>query len=262
MEGNGKHASTAPEPTMTQPWAGLLPFLIIAPIIGSFLGTLILRTARGEPFVAGRSHCDACGHRLTPAELIPIASYLAQRGRCRACRTPIAPFHWHIELAAVLIPLTAWLAGQEGPALMASCLLGWTLLALAWIDALTMRLPDFLTLPLILAGLAECLWLDPEDLTDRALGAALGYTIFRLLAWTYRKLRHRDGLGEGDAKLLAAAGAWAGASMLADVVLAAALSGLAFAATIRLRGAPVDASTRLAFGPFLAAAIWLVWLAR
>jgi leader peptidase (prepilin peptidase)/N-methyltransferase len=145
---------------------------------------------------------------------------------------------------------------------MASCLLGWTLLALAWIDALTMRLPDFLTLPLILAGLAECLWLDPEDLTDRALGAALGYTIFRLLAWTYRKLRHRDGLGEGDAKLLAAAGAWAGASMLADVALAAALSGLAFAATIRLRGAPVDASTRLAFGPFLAAAIWLVWLAR
>ena len=246
---------------MTQAWTGILPFLVIAPIIGSFLGTLILRTARDQPFVAGRSHCDACGHLLTPVELIPILSYLAQGGRCRACRTPIAPFHWHIELVALLVPLTAAPAVEESAALAASCLLGWGLLALAWIDALTMRLPDFLTLPLILSGLAESLWCDPNALTDRALGAALGYTIFRVLASIYRRLRNRDGLGEGDAKLLAAAGAWVGASMLADVVLAAAIGGLGFAAVLRLTGKSMNSTTRIPFGPFLAAASWLVWLA-
>ncbi len=232
----------------------------MAPIIGSFLGTLIGRTARGESFVAGRSRCEACGHSLGPAELIPLVSFAIQRGRCRACRAPIRRFHVHVELAALVIPATALVAGEKAATLAAGCLLGWTLLALAWIDALTMRLPDLLTLPLVLAGLAEASCLDPETVTDRALGAAAGYAAFRLLAWAYRLLRGRDGLGQGDAKLLAAAGAWVGAAVLAEVVLVAAVAGLVFAGCLALAGRRVDGSTRLPFGPFLAAGIWAVWL--
>ncbi len=237
-----------------------LLILLLAPIIGSFLGTVIGRTTRDESFVTGRSRCDSCGRTLRPAELIPIASYLALRGRCHACHAPIGRFHLFVELAAVAVAASAIAFGAEGETLIAGCVLGWALLALAWIDALTMRLPDFLSLPLILAGLADAIWQDPAALTGRALGAAVGYAVFRLLAWVYRCLRHRDGLGEGDAKLLAAAGAWLGVAPLATTVLIAALSALVYAAGLVLSGRAMDGTTRLPFGPFLALGLWLSWL--
>ncbi len=234
--------------------------LLIAPIIGSFLGTVISRTARGESFATGRSHCESCGHTLRPIELIPLASYVALRGRCRACQAPIGRFHLLVELAAIGVAASAIAAGAEGRTLVAGCVLGWMLLALAWIDALTLRLPDFLSLPLILAGLGDALLEDPGALTDRALGAAVGYTMFRVLAWAYRYFRQRDGLGEGDAKLLAAAGAWLGVALLAATVLIAAVSALLYAGLLAVSGRVVDGSTRLPFGPFLALGLWGGWL--
>jgi leader peptidase (prepilin peptidase)/N-methyltransferase len=245
---------------VTPPWRDAAVALVAAPVIGSFLGTMVGRTAAGQGFVGGRSCCETCRHRLGPAELIPLVSYAIQRGRCRACGAPIRPFHLYIELAALLVPAAALLADEDGATLAAGCVLGWALLALGWIDSLTLRLPDALTMPLVLAGLAEALWLEPEAMTDRAWGAAIGYVSFRALAWGYRLLRGREGLGQGDAKLLAAAGAWVGAGMLAYVVLGAALAGLLFAGAMVLAGRRIDGSTRLPFGPFLAAGIWSVWL--
>ena len=74
-------------------------------------------------------------------------------------------------------------------------------------------------------------------------------------------MRGREGLGRGDAKLLAAAGAWVGVRALPQVVLAAALAGLVAAACLRLAGVRLGAQSALPFGPFLALATWLVWLA-
>ena len=229
---------------------------------------------------------------------MPLLSYAALRGRCRACGAAISPFHPAIELAALLVaasailaPLAAgqgdgaaWLAslGQDGNAaqgtgtgwgagtswgaggaapLWAECALGWTLLALAWIDAEHFLLPDVLTLPLLLAGLAWCGWSDPSALGDHALGAALGYAGLRAVALAYRALRGREGMGAGDAKLLGACGAWLGVAALPWLLLGAALMGLAAAATMRLRGRAVGRLTALPFGPFLAAACWLAVLA-
>jgi leader peptidase (prepilin peptidase)/N-methyltransferase len=83
-----------------------------------------------------------------------------------------------------------------------------------------------------------------------------GYLGFRLLGAVFRRLRGREGLGQGDAKLLAAGGAWVGAWQLPDVLLAAACSALAYA----FRKGKPDAAERIPFGPFLAAGIWLMWL--
>ena len=235
--------------------------LLAAPIIGSFLGVVILRTVRDEGFASGRSHCESCSRALAFYELIPIVSFVLQRGRCRGCGARIGFFHVYVELLAILVPGMALLTGADDAPLLASCVLGWVLLALGWIDVLSFRLPDFLTLPLILAGLAECLWLEPEGLVGRTLGAAVGYTSFRLLAWGYRRLRGRDGLGEGDAKLLAAGGAWLGVAALPDIVISAAVSGLVCAGVIRLTGRRLESTSMLPFGPFLAAGIWILWLA-
>jgi leader peptidase (prepilin peptidase)/N-methyltransferase len=236
--------------------------LLAAPFAGSFFFALVRRLPRERPGLWGRSRCEACGHRLGVAELVPIASFLALRGRCRACGAPIQPAHLHAELAAVLIAAAVAATGAGGLELWAGCVLGWTLLALAWIDWETFFLPDVLTLPLVVAGLAAARWDAPWALTERALGAVLGYLSFRLLGVLYRALRKREGLGQGDAKLFSAAGAWLGWQMLGDVVLLAALLGLGLALLRRLRGETLAAATALPFGPPLAAAIFFLWLAQ
>ena len=236
-------------------WSWLWPVLV-APFVGSFLGVLIARLPIGRSVVLGRSSCPSCGHVRGAPDLVPIASLLALRGRCRFCAHPIAPFHLWVELSALTIALWAAASGESGLLLWAGCALGWTLLALAWIDAVCLRLPDVLTLPLILAGLAEAALLEPDTLTARAVGAATAYVGMSLLAWAYRRLRGREGLGQGDAKLLAAAGAWVGGLLLPEVLLGAALAGLAWALR---RGRP-DPNERVPFGPFIAASLWLMWL--
>ena len=233
--------------------------VVAAPFVGSTLGVVVRRLPAGRPVAWSRSACEACGHTLGPLELVPILSYLALRGRCRECGSFIAPMHLAIELAAVAVAISA-AAVDAGNAVWAGCALGWTLLALAWIDASTFWLPDALTLPLLLAGLAATWWLQPWALADHALAAAIAYTLFRLVAWSYRRLRGRDGLGEGDAKLFAAGGAWLGLAGLPPVLIGAALVGLLWAGLSALRGRRQTATTALPFGPCLAAAIWLAWL--
>ena len=166
-----------------------------------------------------RSACDACGHALAPRDLIPLVSFLLLRGRCRYCGAKIGWFHPAIELAALTVAVAVFCADGPGWLAWIDAGLGWALLAAAWIDAETFRLPDVITLPLILAGLAVTWLYEPGAIYNHAAAAALGYGAFRLLDAAYHKLRHRSGLGQGDAKLLAAAGAWLGLAALPYVVL-------------------------------------------
>ena len=108
---------------------------------------------------------------------------------------------------AAALGVVVWAATlRDGLDLAAACLLGWTLLALAVIDARRHILPDFLTLPLAAAGIGFA-FIDGVWPIDRMLGAVLGYAAFASVAFLYRRWRGRDGLGMGDAKLMAAAGA-------------------------------------------------------
>ena len=183
--------------------------LLIAPFVGSFLGVLIERLPAGRPVLLGRSACDHCGRMLAVRDLVPLVSYLARRGRCACGEARLSAFYPAIELAALGVAMSA-VAVLSGWLLWASLGLGWALLALAAIDLRHLVLPDILCLPLIPAGLAIAWALDPALLPDHALGAILGFAAFVAIAFVYRRLRGREGLGMGDAKLLAAAGAWLG----------------------------------------------------
>ena len=240
--------------------------LLVSPLVGSLLGVLAMRVPEGRPVVLARSECDHCHARLQPWELVPILSYLACRGRCRRCGTPIGLAYLLVELAAPAIALAATLVAAHvaTPAyrdpdptwLWSACLLGWCALVLGWIDWTHQRLPDSLTLPLLLAGLLSTWLRDPAALGRHALACVAGYLAFRLIALAYRRLRGKDGLGAGDAKLLAAGGAWLGLAPLPWMVLAGSIATLALAlATGRVRGG--DA---VPFGPGLAAALWVLFL--
>ncbi|TWB71820.1 leader peptidase (prepilin peptidase)/N-methyltransferase [Nitrospirillum amazonense] len=239
----------------------LWTLLIAAPFVGSFLGVVVTRLPEGRSVVWGRSACDRCGHTLGPASLVPVLSYLWSRGRCRHCAAPIDAFHPAIELAAVLPPLClAFLMPLDSLTLCAGAGLGWVLLALAWIDLRHMILPDVLTLPLAAAGILVAWVQDGRLPIDRLAAAAAAYAGLVLLEVLYRRFRGRDGIGRGDAKLLAAGGAWVGPAALPQVLLTAALAGLLAMAALRLAGRRVDAATPIPFGPCLALGIWAAWL--
>jgi leader peptidase (prepilin peptidase)/N-methyltransferase len=244
------------EPVVLSPWLVLL----CAPVAGSFLGVLVRRLPANRPVIWTRSVCDNCNTTLDARDLVPIASFLLLRGRCRTCGCDIAWFHFAVELAAIGVAFVACALEADPAMLWLDCILGWMMLALAWIDWEWLVLPDVLIFPVLLAGLVVALTWQPEALLDRVLAAAIGYSALGALALGYRLLRGREGVGPGDAKLLAAAGAWLGLAALPWVVLLAACAGLITALVLRLGGRPIDAGTALPFGPWLAMAIWIFWL--
>jgi leader peptidase (prepilin peptidase)/N-methyltransferase len=229
---------------------------LLGALIGSFIATLILRWPQGKSVIAGRSHCDACGKILGPLELTPLLSFILSKGRCRSCGSRINPRHFWVELAAAVIGAVslALVPGWQG---LAGALLGWVLLTLALLDAEHFWLPDNLTLPLLLLGLAI---VNEPPLLHRAIGAAAGYAVLALIAFGYRAARGREGLGGGDPKLLAAIGAWLGWQMLPFVLLAASLAGLGWAGIAALRGRPMSGQDRLPLGTLMAVAAWPIWL--
>ena len=231
----------------------------LAPIIGSFLGVLITRTETPRSIVFGRSCCDSCGATLSPYELVPVVSFIASGGRCRRCAQPIGLFYPVIELAAIAVAI--WAATIfSGGLLWVSCVLGWTLLALAVIDYKYFLLPDFLTLPLIPFGLVV-MWVNsPETLIDHVAGVIVGFGFVVVLREVYRRLRGREGMGFGDAKLLAASGAFVAWQALPSVILIASLTALAVVLFRRLQGANISLGDRMPFGTFLCFATWIVWL--
>jgi leader peptidase (prepilin peptidase) / N-methyltransferase len=229
-----------------------------------------------ETFVAGvpetfnlvvpRSACPACKAPITAAQNIPLLSWLVLRGRCARCRTPISVRYPIVEaLTGILSALVAWNFGFGWPAL-AALVLTWFLIALTCIDLDTQLLPDSLTLPLLWIGLAFSLWGPPAagalpvDLRSSLIGAIAGYVSLWSVYHLFRLLTGKEGMGYGDFKLFAALGAWLGWQMLLPVMLIAAASGAVVGiAVLSIRGQ--HRSTPIAFGPFLAAAGWLMLMA-
>lgn len=139
--------------------------------------------------------------------------------------------------------------------ILATPLLALTLVLLARIDLKERRLPDPVTLPLILSGLVLALWRDPASISTHVIGAVVAYAIFALIGHIYFSKRGVEGLGLGDAKLFAAAGAWLGWESLPLVLLIASSAGLAQALLL-----PTSRFGNIAFGPWLAAGFFLAWV--
>jgi len=245
-------------------------------LLGSFLNVVIYRLPKmmerewaaecaqltGQPaadappfnLMRPRSACRQCGHQIRAWENIPVLSYLALRGRCSACGTPIGLRYPAVELATgALFAFCAWRWGFTVTA-AAWCAYSAALLALALIDWDTTLLPDDITQPLAWAGLlaAALQWI-PVPLTDALFGAIAGYLSLWLVYHAFKLLTGKEGMGYGDFKLFAALGAWFGWQALVPLILMASVIGavvgiaLKFASGLREGG-------YVPFGPFLALA--------
>jgi leader peptidase (prepilin peptidase)/N-methyltransferase len=249
--------------------------LLVGLCVGSFLNVVIHRLPkmldrgwrlqcaelRGEEIadepaynlVVPRSACPACGHAISALENIPVVSWLALGGRCKACRKRISIRYPIVEILGGVLALAAIVAFGATAKGGAACVLLWTLLALTMIDADTQLLPDDLTLPLVWAGLVVNLWGLFTPLASAVIGAVAGYLTLWTIYWLFKLIRGKEGMGYGDFKLLAALGAWLGWKMLPLIVLLSSVVGAVIGlALIAIKGRAHDVP--IPFGPFLAIA--------
>lgn len=239
---------------MAEAWCWPAGLGLLGLILGSFIATIAIRWPEGRSVSRGRSACDSCGKTLKPVELVPVLSYAAQRGRCRACGARVSAVHPAAELLGLAIGVAAGLAapGWEG---VAGAVFGWLLLTLGAIDLRAFWLPNVLTAPLAVLGLA----IGPAPMDERIIGGLAGFGVLWLVAALYRRVRGREGLGGGDPKLFGAIGCWLGWQALPMVLLSACAIGLGIVLALRLFGHKMTAVDRLPFGALLAPAAFLAW---
>lgn len=253
-------------------------------IIGSFLNVVILRLpprlewgwrsqARevlGEDggdsddkppigLVWESSRCPSCSTPIKPWDNIPLLGFALLRGRCRSCKASISWQYPLVELfTAIAFALCVVQFGWSAQAALAIICTAF-LIAGSGIDARTTLLPDVITLPLLWLGLlinTQGVFATP---VDAIIGAAAGYLALWSVFWIFKLLTGKEGMGYGDFKLLGALGAWMGWQSLLGIILLSSVVGVVVGGALMVlakRGREVP----MPFGPFLAAAGWLMLL--
>ena len=234
----------------------LVPVVTFGLVIGSFLNVVIARLPQRRSLWAPRSSCPECGYQIAWYDNIPLLSFAALRGRCRACAARIPWRYPLVEAATAALFLLAWIvfAGDLAGFAMAAIFLA-ALVAITVIDLRHQIIPDAITLPGIVVGLAASFAAGRISWLESLVGVLLGGGVFVVII-----LVSRGGMGGGDLKLGAMLGAFLGWQALLVALFVAVMLGGISAVALLLSGrlARKDA---IPFGPFLAlgGAVALFW---
>ncbi|RSD23315.1 prepilin peptidase [Mesobacillus subterraneus] len=221
-------------------------FLLYGLTLGSFYNVVGLRVPEGKSIVAPRSSCPKCGHQLRAIELIPVVSYLLQRGKCRQCKVGISPVYPFFELlTGVLFAATYLLIGWNGELVIALTLIS-LLVIITVSDLAYMLIPDKVLLVFGVLFLIERFLLPLSPWWDSLTGAAAGFLILLFIA-----IISKGGMGGGDIKLFAVIGFAVGFKMMLLSFFFATFFGAFFGIAALLLGF-VKRKQAIPFGPFIA----------
>jgi leader peptidase (prepilin peptidase) / N-methyltransferase len=273
---NPVQASMVPLPALADDggWILLGAAFAVGACIGSFLNVCIHRLPAEESVVWPGSRCPGCGTAIEWRDNIPLVSWLLLGARCRSCGATISSRYPLVEAATGALAVLALIRFGATPAAAIAFLFTAALLLITFIDFDHRFIPDEVSLPGILVGLAASFLPGGPTPLDAAAGAMLGGGLLWAVAWFYERATGVEGMGFGDVKLLAMIGAFLGWQAIPAVIVVASLAGsLAGVALIfaRLRGAAVRRvarrlglravpaflqrtarRTEIPFGPFLA----------
>ena len=261
----------------------LVFYTLLGLIIGSFLNVCIHRIPLRKSIIRPGSSCTQCGTPIKPYDNIPVVSWLVLRGKCRFCKTPISIQYPFVELlCGIAFFASARVWGFNSPTFVNSLFLA-VIIVLVFTDYHHLILPNVLTIPGTVAGIllspfqsfpfylgvlevkaAELTGLENMPLAwpwlGSAIGALFGGGLLYLVAFIYRMLRHRDGLGLGDVKMMLMVGAFLGYRLALLTIVAGAMLGSIVGVSLLLLGKS-NMQTKLAFGVCLgiAAVAALFW---
>jgi len=250
--------------------------VVLGGLVGSFLNVVAHRLPAGRSVVHPPSACPRCDARIRPWHNIPVLGWLLLRGRCRDCGLAIAARYPAVEAAcAVLWGALFFVMVPEPSVLLEPARVGGFVLYAAYfsallgaclIDADHFILPDVIILPLIPLGWIAVALLDGAGAStipfpSAVLGAIGGTLALLAIAFAGRLAFGREAMGMGDVKLVAAIGAWQGLhpTLILTIFGASLLGSVLGIGVMMLRGR--DRPAKLPFGPYLAGAALISWLA-
>jgi leader peptidase (prepilin peptidase) / N-methyltransferase len=227
--------------------SGAMIAAVMGAVFGSFLNVVAYRLPRGESLSRPRSRCPRCATAIKPYDNIPVLSWLALRGRCRACGEPIPVRYALVEAGtALLCALVVIAKGADADALLGLALV-LLLVPVTLIDLDHRIIPNKLMLVGAIVAPALVVLTRPEDLVEHAVAGVSAGGFFLLAALAYPR-----GMGMGDVKLAAVLGLFLGRAVGPAVFVALISGTLVGAAVIARKGAREGRKTAVPFGPFLA----------
>lgn len=220
-------------------------------VIGSFLNVCIVRLPEEESIVTPRSHCRACKAPIAWRDNLPVLGFLMLRGRCRACGERFSSRYVLVEVLTAALFALVVAQGLPAPQTALNLAIVAAMVVVTFIDIDHFLILDVITYPSILLSPVVAWMVGHISVTDSLFGIVLGGAVPWAFLWTYEKLRHREGLGFGDVKLLAMIGGLQGweaplFSLLVGSIVGSVL-GLGLMIVRRER-----ADMAIPFGPFLA----------
>jgi len=242
----------------------------VGAIIGSFLNVVIHRVPREESIAFPASRCPSCGTAIRPYDNIPVVSWAVLRGRCRSCRAPISARYPAVELlTATLFALTFWLRSGLTLSLPFDLAFVAAIIALVFIDAEHMILPDAITYPGVaialvaralvpnLYGVASLFgahagvpaWL--LSLVGALVGALVGGGFLWLVGWLWERVRGVEAMGLGDVKMMFMVGAYLGWPLTLLTIFVGVLTGSVTGVAMMFKRGERDMQMLLPFGIFL-----------
>lgn len=221
-------------------------------VMGSFANVLIHRLPMGLSIISPGSQCPSCSARIRWFDNIPIVSYFILGGRCRACKTIISPRYPLVEaLSGLLFAAVVFRFGIQ-PATAAMALFAWALLVITFIDLDHRIIPDVISLPGTILGLAFSFVPGFPRPVDSVVGVAAGAGFLFLVLYAYEKIMGEEGMGLGDVKLLAMIGAFLGWQALPVTILVSSMTGSLVGVGYALIKGESVRKFPVPFGPFLA----------
>jgi leader peptidase (prepilin peptidase)/N-methyltransferase len=224
---------------------------IIGAVLGSFFNVVIYRVPRGESIIRPPSACPACGTRIRAWDNVPILSYLILRGRCRHCGGRISPRYVIVEALSGLLPALLFMRFGTAPSFWVFWPLSYVLLILSFIDLDLRIIPDKVTLPGILLGLAVAPLAGLLGFWESLLGVAVGGGALYLIGLLGELVLRKESMGGGDVKLAAMLGAFLGWKMILVSLFVAFLTG-AVVGVVVMFAKRDDWDHAIPFGPFIA----------
>jgi len=232
-----------------------LAFIIFGSLWGSFANVCIYRLPENKNVITGRSSCPNCKNKIPWYDNIPLLSFILLMGKCRLCKKPIDLQYFIVELiSAISFVSIYYFFGLTLTALLL-LILSIFFIIIFFIDLKHFIIPNELTFPLMIIGFIKSF--DPNlnqtifpNYINSLIGGLVGYSIIWLIIFIYKKIRNKEGMGLGDAKLLAVVGFWFGWVSIPFVIFISSVVALILVVPSLINQSR-KMSSEIPFGPYI-----------
>ena len=230
--------------------------IILGALWGSFANVCIVRLPKDKGVVGGRSKCPKCKKQIVWYDNIPIISYLFLNGKCRKCNKPISFQYVIVELISAISFISIYSIYGLSLTTLLLCILSLGFIIIFFIDLEHFIIPDVITFPLMALGFIKSF--DPNlnsmfpNYIISMVGGIFGYVIIWAIIYFYKQVRKKEGMGLGDAKLLAVIGFWFGIQSIPFVIFFSSTIAL-ISVVPALINKSKKMSSQIPFGPYIIA---------